>query len=974
MLKNILRLGVTCLQLAVFISMSTMLLAQPTASWSYRFNGEGDYNDRYTCITSDAEGNIYLGGSTVNIGTDRDFLIQKIDASGNFIWRQEYSYEGNGPDEATAIVVDASQLVYVTGFGNSKDAGNDYLTMKLDVNGNISWIKTYNYSVTNQYDQANSIALDANLNVIVTGQSDADETGNNNDDYLTIKYSNAGDELWVVRYNGLGDAIDRAVKVVADASNNIYVTGRGNNGSDDDYVTIKYDTNGNQQWLKYGDRTNNDRAYALAIDASSNIYVTGRSSNGNNHDFYTIKYNSAGQQQWAQAYDHFDDDQALAICVDAASNVYVTGMSDGDAGAFLNYNIRTVKYNAAGQQQWTIEYDGAAGNDDIPTAIAVSGSNLFITGYSDANNTPVTSNDIITLDYSTAGTLTWSKPYSGVGGNDDSGNALIADAAGNVYVAGYEENSNHQRNALAIKYNNAGTQIFISTFDGIGDNSDNLHDIRVDADGNIYLSGYSVQRGNNRDFFSIKLNSNGDTLYTAFINGTSPDSEDEGLTCAIDATGNFVAAGFTKNAGTSGDYTIVKWNSFGDSLWLRFYDSPAHENDKAYDMQMDADGNFYITGRTDSDPTINSNDDATTVKFDMNTNFVWAKSYAGASGGADRGSILKISAAGNIFVAGRTFNGSNTDILLLKYNSGGVQQWAITYDGGVGNDIVNGMVVDANENVFLVGNSASANDTSDIITLKYDAAGNFGWEKRINNGGGDFGDAISLDPSSNIIVAATTDADNSAAVNLNSIAVKYDQAGNQTWLSTFNGIKNLDDISDAVTTDQFGNVYVACHTNNGTLTDINYDIETIRYNDDGSLEWQVGYNGISDTFDVANFIYVINNTLYVGGSSWENGKQRDMLLIKYDEVTGINQSTFNNNINIFPNPSVGDITVNSNISGELQFELFDVTGKKIFQTSFNSIQSTISFPKEITDGIYLCHVTQNNQIIYSEKLILQNKN
>src|SRR6185295_17312252 len=206
---------------------------------------------------------------------------------------------------------------------------------------------------------------------------------------------------------------DRAVKVVVDNSNNIYVTGRSYNGNDDDYATIKYDASGNQQWLEYGDRTHHDRAQAMTIDGSNNIYVTGWSSNGTNHDYYTIKYNSSGTEQWAKVFDNVDDDEATAIFVDASGNVYVTGKSDGDATAFVNLNYQTIMYNSSGVQQWNKSYDGNAGKDDIPTSISVSGGNVYITGYSDADITPVVSNDIVTIKYSAGGTQTWSSIYSG---------------------------------------------------------------------------------------------------------------------------------------------------------------------------------------------------------------------------------------------------------------------------------------------------------------------------------------------------------------------------------------------------------------------------------------------------------------------------------------------------------------------------------------------------------------------------------
>jgi hypothetical protein len=283
-------------------------------------------------------------------------------------------------------------------------------------------------------------------------------------------------------------------------------------------------------------------------------------------------------------------------------------------------------------------------------------------------------------------------------------------------------------------------------------------------------------------------------------------------------------------------------------------------------------------------------------------------------------------------------------------------------------------VVDGSENVYIVGNSASAGgDSSDIITLKYDASGNFQWEKRINNGGGDFGIAITLDNSNNVVVTGYTDADNSAAVNFNTVTLKYDATGSEKWTNNFNGISNLDDIADALASDQFGNVYVALHSNEGTATDINYNIIAIRYNTDGTEEWQVNYSGASDTLDVPNEILIADNDLYIAGSTWQNGNQRDMIVIKYVNVTAVNDiASEEATVNVFPNPTSDELTIQTSHSiNEKQLNLFDEAGRIVYSASFTNDNFSFSLRNQLAPGIYMCRITSNQKIIYSTKIVYQ---
>ncbi|MEO8146912.1 MAG: SBBP repeat-containing protein [Bacteroidia bacterium] len=953
----------------MLIVLTTSAYPQIAQQWATTYNGRGDYNDRFTCIVTDNAGNIYAGGSTNNIATNRDFLVAKSDANGNEIWRKTYNCLGNGPDEVLAITVDATSNVYVTGFGKSEEFGNDFLTIKYDASGNQLWVQQYDYSA-HQYDQANSICVDASGNVIVTGQSDSDPSAYTDDDYLTIKYDANGVQQWTARFAGLGAGTDRAAKVLADSNGDIVITGRANNGSNDDYVTIKYNAAGVQQWIQYGDRGGNDRATAMVMDASGNVYVTGRSSNGNNDDFYTIKYTSAGTQGFTKIYDFVDDDRATAIAIDSSGNIIITGQSDANPNGTRNWNYRTVKYNTIGTQVWASSYDGAIGQDDLPYAIAVNAAGaIFVTGVADADPSAEIVNDIVTVKYSSAGVQTWATTYSGSGGFDDEGNAVTIAANGSCVVAGYIEDNQQQRSGLVVKYSTTGAQTWGYIFDGIGDNSDNVRDLKVDNTGNVYVSGYSVGFNSDRDICTIKMNSNGDTLWVKRLNGTSPDSDDDANSIDVDGSGNVIVSGFSKNSGTSNDITLIKYNSVGDTLWTNYYDSPVHETDKSYAMATDGNGNIYLTGRSDSDPSVFSNDNCISLKYNNAGSELWNQTIDGATHGADRGRFIRVAASGNIYISGRTFNGTNNDILLAKYNNTGTQQWAVTYDSGTGDDDANDFEIDANENLYITGFKANNGVADfDYLTMKYNSGGVQQWVKFYNgNGNGDdVAERLVLDATGNVFVTGFSDENATVDTNYNVVTIKYDNAGNAAqWTQIYNGTSNLNDIADGIATDNFGNIYVAAHTDNGTTVNPNYDVLILRYDNNGSLNWSTTYNGASDTSDVPNLIKINGNDIYVAGSSWVNGRQRDMLIIKYSGFLSVNDLTNSTSINIGPNPFTDALYVNS-VQSELKnliFQLYDITGRLITDSNINADGSVMFNSAQMAEGLYTYRISQNNTVI-----------
>jgi uncharacterized delta-60 repeat protein len=423
-----------------------------------------------------------------------------------------YNGAENSGDWANAIALDTSGNVYVTGT-SSTGTEQDYATVKYAPDGTQLWVARYN-GPGNSTDAARAIALDTSGNVYVTGESDGGGTG---EDYATIKYAPDGTQLWVARYNGPENSADRAYAIAVDTSGNVYVTGPSwgghpyYGGTSYDYATVKYDTDGNEKWVRRynGPANYGDEARAIAIDSSDNVYVTGTSSTVTEQDYATVKYAPDGTELWVARYDGQENsnDGAHAIAVDSWGNVYVTGQSDG-SGTGSDY--ATIKYAPDGTQLWVARYDGPGNARDRAFAIAVdSSSNVYVTGMSYGSGTD---QDYATVKYkqtytdgSVEVTEEWVARYNGPGNSWDYATELALDSSGNVYVAGGSVGSGVVNDYATVKYDaDTGQQLWVARYDSPRNYTDVACAIAVDSSGKVYVTGYSAGIGTDWDYATIK--------------------------------------------------------------------------------------------------------------------------------------------------------------------------------------------------------------------------------------------------------------------------------------------------------------------------------------------------------------------------------------------------------------------------------------------------------------------------------------
>ena len=291
--------------------------------------------------------------------------------------------------------------------------------------------------------------------------------------------------------------------------------------------------------------------------------------------------------------------------------------------------------------------------------------------------------------------VAWATYYGGSGW--DEGYDCTLDANGDVFLTGWTASNNFpianafQSNygggnsfagdAFIVKFDSAGNR-FWATFYG-GSNQEQSRGCEVDANGNIYITGFTGSSnfpvsnafqqnygGGTYDSFLVKLDGSGDRIWATFYGG---NREETGNNISIDYTDNVFFVGFTGSrnfpvgnafqqiyGGGTYDTFIVKFDGNGNRIWSTYFGGSG--DDLAFGCPIDANGNVYFSGRTSSlnfpiANAIQSNYgggfwDAFLVKFDGSGNRLWATYYGGS--GSDGGVVSVVDAAGNIFLPGWT--------------------------------------------------------------------------------------------------------------------------------------------------------------------------------------------------------------------------------------------------------------------------------------------------------------------------------
>jgi len=297
-----------------------------------------------------------------------------------------------------------------------------------------------------------------------------------------------------------------------------------------------------------------------------------------------VKTDASGDTQWTRIYDHDGDNEAYSAQQTTDGGYIIAGWTVG-------MNFYLVKTDAGGNTLWTRTYGGSM-SDWAYSVQQTTDGGYIIAGFTysfGAGNS-----DCYLVKTNADGDTLWTRTYGG-SFNDEAysvqqttdGGYIIAGRTGS-FGAGYSD-------IYLVKTDAGGDTLWTRTYGGWS--NDEAHSIQQTTDGGYISAGYTGSFGaGNSDFYLMKTDANGDTLWTR----TWGDSEqDEAFSVQQTTDGGYIIAGRTESFGAgSNDIYLVKTDAGGNTLWTRTYGGSNYEY--AYSVQQTTDGGYIIAGWTGS--------------------------------------------------------------------------------------------------------------------------------------------------------------------------------------------------------------------------------------------------------------------------------------------------------------------------------------------------------------------------------------
>ena len=401
---------------------------------------------------------------------------------------------------------------------------------------------------------------------------------------------------------------------------------------------------------------------------------------------------------------------------------------------------------APGRKMWIKEFVNFEKRWDTPTDIALGPSNTsYVAGTSGRN--------LALVKYDSSGKVRWKRTYKPLHYTRAIDPDVEVDRWGNVYVAAYARYV-RDRHILIVKYSPAGHRKWAKIYRLNW--ADEPVALEVGNRGNFYVSGTKRKKTGALEHVIAKYNRRGQRKWARRI---KRDKNEDSLFWFLPEELFFMKLDLAENIYITipkkKNYTTIKYGRGGNRKWVRHYNGPTDSFDIPMDMEVDGNGNVWVTGFNDQ--TVGNSPlpsfGVATIKYDTNGNRSWVSYYLDKPGVFTMAGPSALDKDGNLFITAFNYNdeaneadyydyydyyygyydATSPEMIILKYDANGKKVWLRrNQKAWAGLDWGGSFIArtDSKGAVIITGDCVDEKSwDSNVTTMKYSASGKRKWTK-----------------------------------------------------------------------------------------------------------------------------------------------------------------------------------------------------------------------------------------------------
>jgi hypothetical protein len=426
---------------------------------------------------------------------------------GGTIWSRPFSTSSLG-DAFLDVARGPGDVYYCVGITRATEENSTLLLVKYKANGTTAWTRTYKWP-GRPGSAGSEVEVDRWGRVLVAGSIGLAPTSSaKGRDFVVLRYSPAGKRLWVRKYDGPAHKDDYPTDMAVDSEGTAYVVGTSRGvGTGQDYALIAVRGDGKLKWTyRYAGPAGFDYPNAIAVDGHGSSYVTGSSAGASSSIVAaTVKVSHSGSQKWLKRLQYGNGithgNDIVYKNVGGDKRVYLTGGAMGLMSTKMNLLVARLAA-ATGAKVKDAEVD-RSGDDDLGEALVVDNAgDAYAVG--ETVTPPYTVTHALVARVNADASVAWSRELDLVSPENEAAFQCVALSGGNLFCGGYAVVAGSGPEFLVKSVTTDNDDRWLNTSSGTAFADDICRAI-VARPGGVYAAGQITRTGSGIDGLLKKI-------------------------------------------------------------------------------------------------------------------------------------------------------------------------------------------------------------------------------------------------------------------------------------------------------------------------------------------------------------------------------------------------------------------------------------------------------------------------------------